>query len=547
MLASVELRTNERNSVVTTELRVYNYEVSGLTPAAGGDQNMVIIIRQMFKGLVESDAQTGVPVNLIADAIESSDNSVWTVTIKEGFRFHNGEPVTADSFIDAWNYAAYAPNAQTNGWAFDRIAGYQDLRADANDDPKASVLSGLRKLDDHRFEVTLRAPYSGFRSMLAHSAFCPLPKVCFEDIAAYETHPIGNGPYRLETWEPNDRVVLSRADDWGGEPGKTDQIVFVMYPTLAAGYAGFEAGEHDLMDNVPAESYKRARLRYPDTIFEQASNSFTYLGVPMYVSEFEHALVRQALSLAIDRQAIIDEVWDGQYLPASTILSPNFPGYREGAGQYCSFDPERAKALLDRAGGWSGGTLKLHANLGGGHEPWLKLVGEEIREHLGIDYELCVDKEFADYFQQAKDKGYDGLFRRAWAPDYAAAASYLGPILVSSGSVNQMFYDNPAFDELVAKADRAPTESEGLALYQQAEDVALEDMAIIPLWFHKTSVLYGKRVTTYVRNIINGSDYAQIQVADRNGFRHDAALILEPNDGRLRAITHLDGQLAVGD
>ena len=84
--------------------------------------------------------------------------------------------------------------------------------------------------------------------------------------------------------------MLSRADDWGGEPCKTDQIIFVMYPTLAAGYAGFEAGEHDLMDNVPAENYKRARLRYPDTIFEQASSSFTYLGVPMYVSEFKHGL-----------------------------------------------------------------------------------------------------------------------------------------------------------------------------------------------------------------------------------------------------------------
>jgi ABC-type transport system substrate-binding protein len=285
-----------------------------------------------------------------------------------------------------------------------------------------------------------------------------------------------------------------------------------MYPTLDDGYAGYVAGEHDLMDNLPAERYAEARSLYSDRIFEQASNSYTYLGIPVYRTEFQDKRVRQAISLAIDRKAIIDEIYNGQYLAASTILSPNFPGFREHPGDFCTFDPARARQLLDEAGGWQGGVLALHTNVGGGHAPWLTLVGAHLREHLGIECEVDESKPFADYFQQAKDAAYTGLFRRAWAPDYAWPESYLGPILQRGGSANQQFYDNPDYDALLAKADQASDLEEGIALYQRAEDLALEELPIIPLWFQKTSVLYGERVTRYVRNIINGSDYAQIDV-----------------------------------
>ncbi|MFC5908687.1 peptide ABC transporter substrate-binding protein [Streptacidiphilus monticola] len=487
-----------------TELRVYNYEPPGLTPATGQDQNAVIIIRQLFKGLFESDPVTGAPRPLLAESATSTDNRVWTVVVRDGFTFHNGEPVTAASFVDAWNLAADPAAEQPNGGFFHRIEGYGE-----------PVLRGLRVLDERRFEVTLTQPYSGFRAMLCYSAFAPLPKAAFADPEGFAAHPVGNGPYRLAAWDRGEQVVLERHDAWGGPTALTDRVVFRMYPTLEAGYQGFLAGEHDLMDNLPAENYAEVRSRFPGQVFEQASNSFSYLGVPLYRPEFADKRVRQALSLAIDRQAVIDEVYEGQYLPAATILSPNFLGYRENAGAYCRFDPEKARALLAEAGGWPGGTLVLHSNIGGGHEPWLEVVARQLREHLGIEGELRVDRPFAGYFAQAKEAGYEGPFRRAWAPDYAWAESYLGPILGRGGSANQQFWDSPAFDALVARGDKAATQEEGVAFYQQAEDLALEEMPIIPLWFQKTSVLRSTRVTRYVRNIINGSDYAAIEVRGR--------------------------------
>lgn len=495
-----------------TELRIYNFEPTALTPGDGTDQNAIIVIRLLFAGLVEFHRETGAPVNLIAQSITSADNKLWRVAIKPGFTFANGEPVISDSFIDAWNYAAYGPNNQGNNVFFERIAGYPDLQAVGTAPPRTTSLAGLRRLDDLHFEVTLTAPYSGFPAMVGYSAFFPMAKEDLKNIEKYRERPIGNGPYQLNAWEHRVKISLSRHDSWGGERAKTDLLTFRLYPTLEAGYAGFVAGECDLIENLPAAKYSEARSMFADNIYEQASNSFSYLGVPLYHQVFEHKLLRQALSLAIDRQAIIDTVFDSQYLPAESMISPNFLGYREGIGKHCQFDPERARRLLAEAGGWNGGTLRLHSNVGGGHEAWLACVAQDWKQHLGIHCELVVELPFADYFAQAKNKGYLGVFRRAWAPDYPWAESYLRPIFGRDGSANQQFYDNPDFDHLVVKGDNASSQAEGVKFYQQAEDIVLEDLPIIPLWFQKTSILYGKNVTTYVRNIINGSDYARIEV-----------------------------------
>ena len=114
----------------STELRIYNYEPTGITPAEAADQNAVIVVRHLFAGLVEFDKDSGAPRNLIAHSITSPDNRVWTVVIRPGFTFCNGEPVTARSFTDAWNYAAYGPNAQVNNGFFERVEGYPQMQAD---------------------------------------------------------------------------------------------------------------------------------------------------------------------------------------------------------------------------------------------------------------------------------------------------------------------------------------------------------------------------------------------------------------------------------
>src|SRR5262249_46239038 len=159
-------------------------------------------------------------------------------------------------------------------------------------------------------------------------------------------------------------------------------------------------------------------------------------GFPMYNPNFQDKRIRQAISMVIDRQAIIDAVFDGRFTPASGLVSPNFDGYRANVCKYCSKNVEQAKQLLAAAGGWKGGKLEVWANAGADHEKWLQAVGDQIKAALGIDYELKVNLQFAQYLDTADQKGFDGLFRLGWGPDYPVVETYLAPLYASNGSSN---------------------------------------------------------------------------------------------------------------
>src|SRR5262249_23257603 len=154
------------------------------------------------------------PVEAAAESITTTDHKVWTIKIRDGWTFHNGEKVTSDSYINAWNAGAYGPNAQLANQYFDKIAGYDELNPkDGTSTPKAKKLSGLVKKDDLTFEVTLKAPYVNFKSMLGYNSFYPAPNAAFENIAenklaaSYEQAPIGQGPFKMKGVWQHDQAI----------------------------------------------------------------------------------------------------------------------------------------------------------------------------------------------------------------------------------------------------------------------------------------------------------------------------------------------------
>ena len=157
-------------------------------------------------------------------SITSSDNKVWTIKLKDGFTFHNGEKVTSENYINAWNYGAYAPNGQDTNYFFEKIAGYADLQGKA---PKAKEMSGLKKVDDLTFTVTLSEPYIDFKTMLGYTAFYPLPNAAFSAPGvlkdAYEQAPIGQGPFKMKgTWQHDSKIDVERYDAYPGEKPKVE-------------------------------------------------------------------------------------------------------------------------------------------------------------------------------------------------------------------------------------------------------------------------------------------------------------------------------------
>ncbi|GHJ46057.1 putative peptide ABC transporter DppA [Catellatospora sp. TT07R-123] len=500
------------------ELRIYASEPASLFPPMADDNPSIVVIRQIYKGLVEYDTK-GAPVNVIADSITSSDNKVWTIKLKSGFKFTNDEPVTADSFINAWNFTAYGPNAATNSYFLSNIGGYDALQSKDPDgdgpktapEPAAKTLSGLKKIDDTTFEVTLTKAFSGFPAQVGYSGYFPVAKACLDDVKACTEKPIGNGAYKIEgSWEHNVQVKLSRNDAYTASKGKADTLVFKIYDKQETGYADFKAGELDIFEAVPSAEVKAAMAQYGERFFQKPSNNFTYVGLPLYDARFQDKKIRQALSLAIDRQAIIDAVFDGRFSAAQGVVSPNFLGYRDGACANCKYDPVKAKSLLDEAGGWKGGKIVLWANAGAGHEKWMQAVGDGWKKDLGIDYELNTSLQFPEYLAKGDQKKFDGPFRLGWGPDYPWFETYLAPLYGTGGSSNNSGYTNPAFDQLVEQGNGAKTQDEGIKFYQQAEDVIVDDLPVIPMWFGKVSDVYSENVKTFVFNPISGVEYDKV-------------------------------------
>jgi len=494
----------ETGEVTGGELRVYSGEPETLLPGNANESEATAVLRAVYDMLIDYNAQDGKPINKVAESIESPDQKVWTIKMKNNSKFHNGETVNADSFIRAWNYAAYGPNGQGNSYFFDRIVGYADLQSTDPDgeegpkkapEPKAKELSGLKKIDEFSFEVTLAEPFASFPTMLGYNAFAPLAEACVADTKTCEEAPIGNGPFKVEgKWEHDVQIKLVRNEDYSGEKAKVDKLTFRIYSDLETGYADFQAGNLDILDTVPPEKYTEAKQQYGDQIIEQASSSFTYVGLPGKLPALADKRVRQALSMAIDRQAIIDAVFNGRYTPAQSVVSPLVPGSREGVCGSCKFDATKAKELMAQAGGWKGGKLQLWFNAGASHDVWMQAVGNQLKTNLGIDYDLKGDLQFAEYLGVADEKKFTGPFRLGWSMDYPSPENYLKPLYGSQGSSNNTGYANPQFDALVLKGDTAKSVDEAITYYQQAEDLVLEDMPVIPMWFAKTSVLKGENI-----------------------------------------------------
>jgi ABC-type oligopeptide transport system substrate-binding subunit len=490
------------------ELRVYASEPAFLLPSAADDEPSILVIRQLYRGLVTFNNETGAPELDLAESIESEDQKLWTIKIKKGYKFDNGEPVNADAFIRAWNYTAYGPNAQNNAYFMSRIAGIEDVSGES---PKAKELSGLKKIDDYTFTVELDSPFSGFPTTIGYSGFFPMAEACLADTEACNEKPIGNGPFKIEgQWEHDVNITLTRSDTWAGEPPKVDKIHYRIYADVDAGYAAFQAGELDIMYTIPPARYKEAKQQYGDRLYEQPGDTFTYIGIPLYDEKFKDKRIRQALSLALDRQSIIDAVFDGRFSPATGFVAPTFPGARDNVCKYCTQDVEKAKQLLAEAGGWKGGKIVLWANAGAGHENWLQAVGDQWKANLGIDYELKVNLQFPEYLDTADKKKFTGPFRLGWGPDYPFMETYLAPLYTSSGSSNNSGYNNPQFDALIKQGDAAPSVDEAIPFYQQAEDLIAEDLPVIPMWWGKVAALYGENVEKFVYNPVSDVAYGDI-------------------------------------
>ncbi len=461
------------------------------------------VVDALFTGLVEYDPDTTeLAMTGVAESVESEDSQNWTITLKEGWTFHDGTPVTSDSFIKAWNFASNSANAQGGSYFFANVQGYDDLQGEDDAPPAKTELSGLKKVSDTEFTVALKDPFRQYPLTLGYTAFSPLPEAFFAGKPAQDAFgkkPIGNGPFKADAdFQAGKGFTVSRFDEYQGQKAKADAVEFRVYTEVNTAYTDVQAGNLDFSD-VPPDAISTFQDEFGDRSIERETSTFQYLGFPTYDARFKDKRVRQAFSMAVDRDAITKAIFNGTRIPARSAISPVVDGHREDACKYCNYDPEAAKALLAETDFDTSKPVDLWFNAGAGHDEWVQAVGNNLRDNLGITYKLQGGLMFAEYLPKGDAKGFTGPFRLGWAMDYPSPQNYLEPLystkaLPPNGS-NASFYSNPAFDDKVAEGNRAENSEEAIEKYQEAEDILLEDMPIMPMFFSKGQYVHSDKIS----------------------------------------------------
>lgn len=465
---------------------------NGLLPANTNEVGGGRVMDLLFTGLVSYDIE-GKPVNELAESIETTDAKVYTIKIKTGQKFTNGEPVTAKSFVDAWNFGAAAKNAQLNSYFFESIKGYDKVSAEG---ATADTMEGLKVVDDTTFTVELKRAESDFPLRLGYTAFYPLPAAAFEDPKAFGEKPEGNGPYKLaeDGWKHNVQIdLVPNADYSGPRTPANGGVTFKIYSNFDAAYQDLLGNNLDVLDQMPPSALQNYKTDLGDRWVNQAYAGNATMTIANYLPEFKGEagqLRRQAISMAIDRQQIIDNIFFGGKEIAKDFTSPVLDGYSEAlpGNEVLTFNAEKAKELwaeAEKLDPWPADKVfTITSNIdGAGNKEYIEAMANQISNTLGIKAELNPIPTFKEMRELVVSKKLTGASRAGWQADYPSLYNFLGPLYGTGAGSNDGDYSSKEFDQKLAEGLAATSVEEGNKIFNESQEILLKDLPVIPLWY----------------------------------------------------------------
>lgn len=505
-----------------TVISVNNTEPqSPLVPADTNEMGGGKVIRYLFEGLVSYDVKGKEHLEVAKSITPNADATQYTIVLKDGWKFTNGEDVTADSFAKAWSYAANVKHAMKQASRMSIIKGY-----DALQDPNVAddaQLEGLEVKDPHTLVVTLNQPDSVFPVQLAHQSFFPLPSTAYKDIKAFGKNPVGNGPYKLKSWTVGKNIIVEKNADYkGSRTVKNAGIEFRVYTDENAAYSDVLSGNLDVLDEVPPTAVKTFRTNKNVTAYSQPGSSYQGFVIPERLDHFgfdkEGQLRRQAISMAINREQIIEKVYSNTKTAATDFTSPLVPEYSKSlkGGEHLKHNESEAKKLwaeADAISPWSG-TFKIAYNADGGHKQWVDAVCNQLKNTLGIDAQGDAYPTFSDIRSRVTDRSITTAFRSGWMLDYPSAEDYMTPLYASASAdghgSNDGDYKNPEFDAALAKALAETDVTKRTEELQKAQEILMQDLPSIPLWCDNVAAVSAKNVQNVQFDYTNMPTYNTI-------------------------------------
>ena len=449
----------------------------------------------LFSGLVSLDPQMRLAPE-IAGSWDVQGGTVYTFHLRDTARFHDGRPVTAQDFIYSWERAAAPETASDTVMTYlGDIVGVREMH-----EGRADHISGLRALDDHTLQVTIDAPKPYFLGKLTYPTAFVVDRANVESGEDWYRAPNGTGPYKLSRWDSFSAMVYERnVEFYLGAPA----IPYVVVKLFAGvPMRLYETGEVDV---AGVASYDVERVTDPAEPLSQE----LYNGVDLCTSyvvfdtnqpPFDDLKVRQAFTMAFDRQKYIDVVSSGVSLPAEGLYPPALPGHNHEL-RSLPYDPEGARRALaeSKYGGPQGLPLLVYTTGGYGSSisQGVSAQVEMWEENLGV--EITIENLEPNYYLDELYAGNHGqIFDTGWCADYPDPENF-ADVLFHTGSVQNVGdYSNPQLDALLDAARVEPDVGERMGMYQEAEQMIVDDA---PALFTTHSLAY-VLVKPYVKGYV---------------------------------------------
>jgi oligopeptide transport system substrate-binding protein len=477
-------------------------DLPSLDPARPQGIQSTTLINLVFSGLIRLDERLEVQPDGAESWETSADGTVFTFKLREDLKFGNGDAVTAADFVYSINRALQPETASFGAPSqLGRIVGAQEVV-----DGTTREASGVKALNARTLEITLDAPLAYFLAQLSYPYTFVVPKALVESGADWQRQAYGTGPFKVEAVQGGEAVDLVANEHYRGGPPGIARVHMPFSPDSETAFQRYLAGELDIMGNRdnPVPSGRIAEVQSRPDFRSTALLTTRYIGFNNRRPPFDDVAVRRAFALAVDKAAIAEGPLDGTVLPADRILPEGMLGTSFPITPL-GYDPAAARQELEAAGldGASFPPVKLSYAVEGDNATVVEALVAAWKENLGVEVTaeaLPLDEFIAKldrtYFAPEAADSLD-LYLSVWGADYPDPQNFLSQQLTTGVRNNNGGFSDADFDRLVAEADRLSERSQierRLQLYNQAEQIAIDKVGWLPLFYPRLNLLLNPRV-----------------------------------------------------
>ncbi|HLO03099.1 MAG TPA: ABC transporter substrate-binding protein [Symbiobacteriaceae bacterium] len=526
ILLCVGCTAKEQPAPVAPPAKVVRFNVGSdfrsLDPQLIADTTSSAGAYQLFDGLVRLG--TGGVQPAVAQRWEIGDNGrTYTFYLRDNAKWSNGEPVKATDFVFAWTRGLLPETGSEYATQLYYIKGGRAVNQakDAATLAEAVKNLGVKALDDQRLQVTLESPAPYWIQLLATPTYFPVNQRTVASNRAWAAKPeslVSNGPFKLQSWAPKQEAVFVKNPAyWNAANVKLNQLIFTFVEEQSTALQLWESGQLEMMQSPPPAEL--IRLRKENQLQFAPTFGTYYYFFNLQQRPFADPRVRRALSMAIDRKGLVENVTRAGQRPATGWVpygarDENEKDFRETAGDLVKLDVEGAKKLLAEAGYPNGQGLpatELLYNTSEGHKAVAEAVIEMWRQHLGITSIRATNLEWKVLLDRTA-KGDFSMARSAWTGDFLDPMTFLEVFTTGNGQ-NGGRYSNKRYDDLVAQAKSTDDQRIRMPAMREAESILMAEMPLIPVYFYTMPFLLKPKVTGVFQNGLGVVDFTNADIS----------------------------------